>query len=130
MYPQFQFPISNHSPSAASAVPECQIHYGVPTNNCLPPGEDIAERRETLSDDGPQGDFLLEGPYFSGYHAQIADNARHGSVPPHDGMLSPVAASVNGAGGNFPLTYPNPWGEYPKDRFSAGDGNIALNTLL
>ncbi|KIK20607.1 hypothetical protein PISMIDRAFT_24170 [Pisolithus microcarpus 441] len=56
----FQFPISNHFPSAASAVPECQIHYGVPTNNCLPPGEDIAEQRETSSDNGPQGDFLLE----------------------------------------------------------------------
>ncbi|KAI5992907.1 hypothetical protein EDD15DRAFT_954912 [Pisolithus albus] len=138
--PRDQFPSFIPTPSATSAAPVRQIHRDVPTNDCLPPGE---EQGEISSDDSLQSDSLLElrrpsrnpnacyqGPWFSGYHAQIADNGCCSvSVHPHDSVPFPIAGSVHGAEGNFPLRYPNPLGGYPKDRYS-GDGDITVISPL
>ncbi|KAI6128534.1 hypothetical protein EV401DRAFT_1885144 [Pisolithus croceorrhizus] len=50
MPPQLPFPTFIPTPGAASAVPLCQIHYGVPDNVCLPPGEHIEKGGEMSSE--------------------------------------------------------------------------------
>ncbi|KAI6125214.1 hypothetical protein EV401DRAFT_2068473 [Pisolithus croceorrhizus] len=115
MPPQLQSPTFIPTPVAAFAVPLCQIHYGVPADARLPLGEHIVGQGE-ISDDCPQGDFLLEGPWFSGYHTQIADNGSNGSVLLHDSVPSPIAGPFNGAEGNFLLAHPNLLGAHPEHR--------------
>ncbi|KAI6020691.1 hypothetical protein BKA83DRAFT_1428685 [Pisolithus microcarpus] len=106
MSTRFQYPTLISTDAAASTDQLCQIHYGVPANGFLLPSERIVEQEKMSSDDGPQSGFLLEGPWFLGYRAQIASNSFNGSIVPQGSMPFPIAGPVDGAGGDIPVANP------------------------
>ncbi|KAI6018807.1 hypothetical protein EDC04DRAFT_443909 [Pisolithus marmoratus] len=128
MSPQFQFPTSIPPEAAASTISFCQIHSGIPASSCLPPDEQIVNQEE-ISDHRPQCDSLLEDPWFSGYHAHIADNSYYDSVFQQDGMPSPTAGPANGADGNIPVTCPDLSWEYLDRSYFSHGVNAAVNPI-
>ncbi|KAI6018802.1 hypothetical protein EDC04DRAFT_2042023 [Pisolithus marmoratus] len=106
MSPQFQLPTLTPTEAAASTVSFSQSNSSTPASSCLFPEEHIVNQEKIL-DDRPQCDSLLEEPWFSGYHAHIADNSYYDSVFQQDGMPSPSTGPANGADGNIPVTSPD-----------------------
>ncbi|KAI6046934.1 hypothetical protein EDC04DRAFT_2887404 [Pisolithus marmoratus] len=94
MSPQFQLPTLTPTEAAASTVSFSQSNSGIPASSCLLPEEHIVNQEEIL-DDRPQCDSLLEEPWFSGYHAHIADNSYYDSIFQQDGMPSPSTGPAN-----------------------------------
>ncbi|KAI6022203.1 hypothetical protein PISMIDRAFT_14167 [Pisolithus microcarpus 441] len=113
MSTRFQYPTPISTDAAASTDQPCQIRYGVQANGFLLPSERsvVVKQRELSSDDEPQSGFLLEGPWFLGYRAQIADNSFNGSIVPQGSMPLPIARPVDqfsaqGAGGDVLVATP------------------------
>ncbi|KAI6137338.1 hypothetical protein F5141DRAFT_81100 [Pisolithus sp. B1] len=131
MPPQFQFPTLILTDAAAFTDQLCQIHYGVPADDCLLPGEQIVDQRETSSNDGPHNGFLPEGPGFLGYHAQIADSSYNSFIAPQANMPSPIAGPVDSTGGDIPATNSDlSWGHPEHSYFSDGVSAIVNPSSL